>query len=85
MVDRLRSLVISHKLLGTREWFVIHHTNCGMELFTDDVMGDLLVDNLETAHFRWKGLVKPKARPWIKLRRICKMAHYWGPIFERPS
>ena len=30
--DAIRSLVISHKLLGTREWFVIHHTNCGMEL-----------------------------------------------------
>jgi carbonic anhydrase len=24
--DAIRSLVISHKLLGTREWFVIHHT-----------------------------------------------------------
>jgi len=35
--DAIRSLVISHKLLGTREWFVIHHTNCGMELFTDGV------------------------------------------------
>ena len=49
--DAIRSLVISHKLLGTREWFVIHHTNCGMELFTDDVIGDLLDDNLETATF----------------------------------
>jgi carbonic anhydrase len=28
--DAIRSLVISHKLLGTQEWFVIHHTNCGM-------------------------------------------------------
>jgi len=28
--DAIRSLIISHKLLGTREWFVIHHTNCGM-------------------------------------------------------
>ena len=27
--DAIRSLVISHKLLGTREWFVIHHTDCG--------------------------------------------------------
>jgi carbonic anhydrase len=26
--DAIRSLVISTKLLGTREWFVIHHTNC---------------------------------------------------------
>lgn len=33
--DAVRSLVISHKLLGAREWFVIHHTNCGMELFAD--------------------------------------------------
>jgi carbonic anhydrase len=24
--DAIRSLVISYKLLGTREWFVIHHT-----------------------------------------------------------
>ena len=29
------SLVISYKLLGTREWFVIHHTDCGMEFFTE--------------------------------------------------
>ena len=33
--DAIRSLVISYKLLGTREWFVIHHTDCGMALFTD--------------------------------------------------
>jgi carbonic anhydrase len=32
--DAIRSLVISYKLLGTREWFVIHHTDCGMLLFT---------------------------------------------------
>src|ERR1700710_2926682 len=44
--DAIRSLVISHKLLGTREWFVVHHTNCGMELFTGEVMADLLDDNL---------------------------------------
>ncbi|HWM18072.1 MAG TPA: carbonic anhydrase [Ilumatobacteraceae bacterium] len=47
--DAIRSLVISYKLLGTREWFVIHHTNCGMEFFTDDVMRGLLANSLETA------------------------------------
>jgi carbonic anhydrase len=47
--DAIRSLVISHKLLGTNEWFVIHHTECGMEFFTNDVMGDLLEQSLETA------------------------------------
>ena len=53
--DAIRSLVISHKLLGTREWFVIHHTDCGMETFTNDVMGDLLVESLETATIDSKG------------------------------
>ena len=47
--DAIRSLVISYKLLGTREWFVIHHTNCGMELFTNEIMSDLLASSLKTA------------------------------------
>jgi carbonic anhydrase len=47
--DAIRSLVISYKLLGTREWFVIHHTDCGMETFTDDIMRDLLASSLKTA------------------------------------
>lgn len=47
--DAIRSLVISHKLLGTREWFVIHHTDCGMETFTNEIMGGLLDSSLETA------------------------------------
>jgi carbonic anhydrase len=47
--DAIRSLVISHKLLGTREWFVIHHTECGMEFFTDDVMRGLFEQSLDTA------------------------------------
>lgn len=47
--DAIRSLVISHKLLGTREFFVIHHTDCGMELFTDEIMRNLLAKSLKTA------------------------------------
>jgi carbonic anhydrase len=47
--DAIRSLVISYKLLGTKEWFVIHHSNCGMEFFTDDVIRGLLASSLETA------------------------------------
>lgn len=49
--DAIRSLVISHKLLGTNEWFVIHHTNCGMELFTDEIIRGLLAQSLATASF----------------------------------
>jgi len=47
--DAIRSLVISHKLLGTNEWFVIHHTDCGMETFTGEVMSSLLRQSLDTA------------------------------------
>lgn len=47
--DAIRSLVISYKLLGTKEWFVVHHSNCGMEFFTNDVIRGLLANSLETA------------------------------------
>jgi carbonic anhydrase len=47
--DAIRSLVISYKLLGTKEFFVIHHTDCGMEFFTNEVIRDLLARSLESA------------------------------------
>ena len=53
--DAIRSLVISYKLLGTQEWFVIHHTNCGMEFFTNEVMRGLLASSLETASLTAEG------------------------------
>src|SRR5437016_7214897 len=34
--DAIRSLVISQRLLGTREIILIHHTDCGMLTFKDD-------------------------------------------------
>jgi carbonic anhydrase len=53
--DAIRSLVISYKLLGTQEFFVIHHTNCGMEFFTNEVMRGLLASSLETAQLTSSG------------------------------
>ena len=35
--DVIRSLAISQRLLGTTEIVLIHHTDCGMLTFTDDV------------------------------------------------
>ena len=61
--DAIRSLVISYKLLGTAEWFVIHHTNCGMEFFTNDVMGGLLSQSLETAALGADGFYDVGAGP----------------------
>src|ERR1700743_3764583 len=53
--DAIRSLIISYKLLGTREFFVIHHTNCGMEFFTNDVIRGLLANSLETTELSSEG------------------------------
>jgi carbonic anhydrase len=53
--DAIRSLVISYKLLGTREFFVIHHTDCGMEFFTNEIMRGLLASSLETAELTSNG------------------------------
>lgn len=54
--DAIRSLIISYKLLGTKEWFVIHHTDCGMETFTNEIIRELLENSLETAQFdgQWR-------------------------------
>ena len=42
--DAIRSLTISSWLLGTREFAVIHHTGCGMTLFTSDVLQEKIRD-----------------------------------------
>jgi carbonic anhydrase len=53
--DAIRSLVISYKLLGTHEFFVIHHTECGMLFFTNEVIRGLLASSLETAQLTPQG------------------------------
>lgn len=41
--DAVRSLIISHELLGTREFMIIGHTDCGMLTFKDEQLeSDLL-------------------------------------------
>jgi carbonic anhydrase len=43
--DALRSIVISQRLLGTEEIVLVHHTDCGMETFSDDtVKGQILAE-----------------------------------------
>jgi carbonic anhydrase len=41
--DAIRSLVISQRLLGTEEIILVHHTDCGMETFTDDAVKDQIL------------------------------------------
>jgi carbonic anhydrase len=43
--DALRSLIISYKLLGTREFLVVHHTDCGMVTFTNEQIREMLAND----------------------------------------
>src|SRR5512135_1844189 len=61
--DAIRSIVISHKLLGTREWFVVHHTECGMLFFTNEKIRELLANSLETAKLTEQGFVDVGSGP----------------------
>mgnify|MGYP002713118874 CR=1 FL=1 len=79
--DAIRSLVISYKLLGTREWFVIHHTDCGMETFTDDVTNP----NPDKASCRAPQMSRIKARlagngPVLSKSRNTEPGHLWGSL-----
>jgi carbonic anhydrase len=40
--DAIRSLVLSSKLLGTRAWYVVQHSHCGMALLTEELTRELL-------------------------------------------
>ncbi|HEY5002699.1 MAG TPA: carbonic anhydrase [Ktedonobacteraceae bacterium] len=44
--DALRSLVISEQLLGTNTIVILHHTDCGMLTFTDEVIHDKVKHDL---------------------------------------
>src|SRR5688500_9688716 len=40
--DMIRSLALSQRKLGTREVLLVHHTNCGLQLVTEDEFKDEL-------------------------------------------
>jgi carbonic anhydrase len=46
--DAIRSLIISSRLLGTTEFAVIHHTDCGMVMFTNQQLREKLADEAGT-------------------------------------
>jgi len=61
--DAIRNLVISHHLLDTKEFVLIHHTRCGMLAFTDDLLkagleGDQAAEKA-LAHATGRAFVSP--------------------------
>jgi carbonic anhydrase len=77
--DALRSLIISHYLLGTQEFIVINHTDCGMLTFKDEDLRSKLQSATGTAAVApaafhafseleqnvREQIQKVKAHPWI--------------------
>jgi carbonic anhydrase len=46
--DAIRSLVVSSTQLGTNELLIIHHTDCGLEMVTQEMMASQLKEKLNT-------------------------------------
>ena len=77
--DALRSLVISHYLLGTQEFMIVNHTDCGMLTFQDGDLHDRLRRETGTvaitpAYFGafpnveehvQRQILKLKSHPWV--------------------
>src|SRR5438874_12570486 len=78
--DALRSLLISHYLLGTEEFMVINHTDCGLMRSTEDELRGMIERHAGTASLspeRFYAFKKPeenvrkqleklKSHPWVK-------------------
>jgi len=45
--DAIRSLIISHELLGTQEFVVVNHTDCGMLTFNDETLQQRLSEKYD--------------------------------------
>jgi carbonic anhydrase len=45
--DAIRSFIISHELLGTQEFLVVNHTDCGMLTFTDENLRKRLLEKYD--------------------------------------
>ncbi len=77
--DAVRSLLISHYLLGTQEFMIINHTDCGMQTFKDSDLLERLERERRTAalgpsHFHAfsdlpgnvrRQIQRVKSHPWV--------------------
>jgi len=78
--DALRSLIISHHLLGTQEFIIINHTDCGMLTFRDEELRARLRQQSGTAvvapvHFHAFADLEDNVRAQVEKVR----SHPWIP------
>ena len=74
--DAIRSLVISHHLLGTQEVFVIGHSDCGMLTFTNDDLRGTLHERqgVDASHIDFQPFADCPQRVLASARRIRESA-----------
>ena len=72
--DAIRSLVISHHLLGTREVFVIGHSDCGMLTFSNDDLRGTLHEKqgVDASHLDFQPFANCPQRVVASARRISE-------------
>jgi len=70
--DAVRSVVISHTLLGTTEVVVVGHTDCGMLTFTNEQLRDLIRDSrgVDAEHLDFQPFPDVDARVRASVRRL---------------
>lgn len=69
--DVIRSLAISQRLLGTEEIILVHHTDCGMQTFTDDELkARIEADTGLRPHFALEAFADPAEDVRQSMRRI---------------
>jgi len=77
--DAIRSLVVSCKLMGTTDWFVIHHSGCGMQSYSDEDIRDLLGlgdDDAQHKGTKWWHVRKSARTPadiaWLTFKDLAR-------------
>jgi carbonic anhydrase len=74
--DAVRSLILSHRVLGTGEIVVMAHTGCGLrELDDEDLRARLEAETGQTSDTRFGSFTDPDAHVRRQVERI--MAHPW--------
>ena len=78
--DAVRSLLISHHLLGTQEFIIINHTDCGMLTFKDEELRAKLQQlsgtaTVATVHFHAFGNLEENVRQQVQRVK----SHPWVP------
>ena len=71
--DAIRSLVLSYRLLKTREFLVIHHTDCGMQSITNERMREELLQDLgaDVSHVDFLPISDPDETVRTDIEAIC--------------